>query len=69
MVAQVVKLYLEELKYIKPLISGTELKELGVKEGPAVGRILDTILKEKLKGRLKSPEEELEFAKRLIGKV
>ncbi len=69
MVAQVVKLYLEELKYIKPLISGTELKALGVKEGPAVGRILDTILKEKLKGRLKSPEEELEFAKRLIGKV
>ncbi|HHD11202.1 MAG TPA: CCA tRNA nucleotidyltransferase [Deltaproteobacteria bacterium] len=68
-VEQAVKLYIEELKDIKPLISGTELKALGVKEGPAVGGILDTILKEKLKGRLKSPEEELEFAKRLIGKV
>ncbi len=68
-VEQAVKLYIEELRDIKPLISGTELKALGVKEGPAVGRILDTILKEKLKGRLKSPEEELEFAKRLIGKV
>jgi len=55
--------YLTKLKDIKPLITGDDLKQLGIQPGPIYRTIFEMILKEKLKGKLLSREEEIEFVK------
>ncbi|MEN2994166.1 MAG: CBS domain-containing protein [Thermodesulfovibrio sp.] len=57
--------YLTKLKDIKPIITGEDLKKLGIKPGPVYRKILDSILREKLQGRLLSKEEEIDFVKKL----
>ncbi len=56
--------YLTRLKDIKPLITGEDLKKIGIQPGPVYRKILENVLKEKLQGRLLSKEEEIEFAKK-----
>ncbi len=63
-----IRLYIEELKDVRPLLTGRELKQLGLKEGPRMGEILKCIFREKLKGRLRTVEEELSFARSLLEK-
>lgn len=55
--------YLTKLKDIKPLITGSDLKQLGIEPGPVYRKIFEMVLREKLKGRLLSKEEEIEFVK------
>ncbi len=55
--------YLTSLKNIKPLIKGNDLKKLGIPPGPQYRQIFDAILWEKLRGRLISKDEEIEFVK------
>ncbi|MCS7163829.1 MAG: CBS domain-containing protein [Thermodesulfovibrio sp.] len=57
--------YLTKLKDIKPIITGEDLKKLGIKPGPVYRKILECILREKLQGRLLSKEEEIAFVKEL----
>lgn len=42
--------YLTRLKDIKPLITGEDLKKLGIQPGPVYRKILESILREKLQG-------------------
>lgn len=56
--------YLTELRDIKPSITGKDLLKLGIQPGPKYSRIFREILYEKLRGRLKTKEEEIEFVKR-----
>jgi tRNA nucleotidyltransferase (CCA-adding enzyme) len=53
-------------RHIKPLLTGRELQALGAKEGKRVGLILREIRRRKLKGELKTLEEEKEVAKALL---
>ncbi len=55
--------YLLELRKVKPLISGTDLKEMGVEPGPEYSSILGGVLAEKLRGKLRSREDELRFVR------
>lgn len=57
--------YIVELKDIKPTITGKDLLKLGIQPGPRYSRIFREILYEKLRGRLKTKEEEIEFVSRL----
>lgn len=57
--------FLVELRNVKPLLTGKDLKALGIPPGPKYSQILKMILNEKLMKRLKSKEEEIEFVKRL----
>jgi tRNA nucleotidyltransferase (CCA-adding enzyme) len=57
--------FLLELRNIKPILRGKDLKALGIPPGPKYAQILKLILNEKLMKRLKSKEEEIEFVKRL----
>ncbi|MDH4227669.1 MAG: CBS domain-containing protein [Deltaproteobacteria bacterium] len=50
----------------RPRLGGQELKKLGVKEGPAMGRLLTELLYKNLDGELKNTEDEVEFARRFI---
>lgn len=58
-----ISLFLTKLKDIVPSITGENLKKLGIKPGPVYRKIFEAILREKLRGRLLSKEEEIEFIK------
>lgn len=62
-VHQRVRQYIEHLQDVSPSITGRDLQQIGVPEGPALGRILDEIRAAKLDGELESREEELERAR------
>jgi tRNA nucleotidyltransferase (CCA-adding enzyme) len=53
--------FLVDLKKIKLSLKGGDLKELGVQEGPVYSAILKELLDEKLRGKLKSEEDEKKF--------
>ncbi len=55
--------YLTSLKDIKPIVTGEDLKKLGIPPGPQYRQIFDAILWEKLRGKLLSKDEEIEFVK------
>lgn len=55
-------LYLNRLSKIRLLTGGAGLTALGIKQGPAMGRILDALLTAKLDGRLKTRREEEQMA-------
>lgn len=60
-----ISLYLTRLRYIKPELTGDDLKEMGYTPGPAFKKILSSILDERLEGRIKTKEDEIEFVRGL----
>jgi len=50
--------FLVELKKVTPSLKGSDLKKLGVQEGPVYSVILKELLDEKIRGKLKSEEDE-----------
>lgn len=63
---KVVSQYLTELRNVKTFLKGDDLKEMGIKPGPVYSRILKNLLDERLRGRLKSREDEEKFVKGII---
>ena len=62
--------FLVDLKKVRLSLKGSDLKELGVQEGPVYSAILKELLDEKLRGKLKSEEDEKKFVlKRQQGKI
>ncbi|VAX28207.1 tRNA nucleotidyltransferase, A-adding, partial [hydrothermal vent metagenome] len=55
--------YLLELRKVKPALRGRDLMSMGVEPGPLYSGIFNAILEERLKGRIRSREEEIEFVK------
>lgn len=53
--------YLLNLRQVRPIIKGEDLIRIGIRPGPVYSEILKAILEEKLKGKLKTKEEEIEF--------
>lgn len=54
--------FLVELRKVRPVIKGADLKKLRIPPGPLYSQILKEILDEKLRGRLKTEEDERKFA-------
>ena len=50
----------------KPLVTGKDLIDLGLRPGPDFKAILNTIETEQLEGKLKSREEALQFLQGLV---
>ncbi len=63
---KIISRYLTELRNIKTILNGNDLKNLGIKPGPIYSKILNQLLEEKLKGKLKTRMDEEEFVKRII---
>ncbi len=63
-----ISLYLSHLQDIRLSITGRDLAQLGIKPGPLYGKIMGQILWAKIDGLVKTREEELEFAKGVMGK-
>ena len=53
--------YLTELRKIKPILTGTDLKTMGIQPGPIYSEILEQLLDEKLRGNITSLEDEERF--------
>ncbi len=61
-VRQNLNLYLTKLRYVKPLLSGTDLRRIGFAPGPKVGEILNALRKARLNGEVKTKNDEEKFA-------
>ncbi|MHB8881466.1 MAG: CBS domain-containing protein [Thermodesulfovibrionales bacterium] len=59
-----VSLFLVELRKVTPALKGSDLKKLGIAQGPLVGKILTAVLDERLRGRLRTAEDEREFVRK-----
>lgn len=57
--------YLLELRRERPILNGNDLKAMGFTPGPVFSRILRAVLHERLKGRLKSRQDEERFVREL----
>jgi tRNA nucleotidyltransferase (CCA-adding enzyme) len=58
--------YLLELRKIKPLLDGEDLKRMGVEPGPMYSKLLREVLLERLRGKLKSRDDEEEFVRKAL---
>ncbi|GAB4483213.1 MAG: CBS domain-containing protein [Thermodesulfovibrionales bacterium] len=56
-----ISLYLSDLRKVKPLLTGADLKALQIPAGPLYATILRSVLDEKLRGSLRTKEDEREF--------
>ena len=65
---KVISHYLTELRKAKTILTGEDLKLLGIEPGPLYSRILKKLLEERLRGHLKSREDEERFVKDLTAK-
>ena len=56
--------FLTTYQHIKPVLTGVELKAMGLKPGPQFKKILDRLLDARLNGAVKSESEERELVRR-----
>lgn len=56
--SQHLNLYLNKLRYVKPILNGQDLKKMGVPAGPKIGEILNAIQKAKLDGEVRTKKDE-----------
>jgi tRNA nucleotidyltransferase (CCA-adding enzyme) len=61
-----VRLYLEQLRWVRPRIRGGFLKQKGVPPGPVYREILARLLYARLDGRIRTASEEEAMANRLV---
>lgn len=60
--------FLQELRGIKQVLDGEDIRRLGVEPGPIIGELLKTLQHEKLNGALLTKEAEIKFVKELLTK-
>jgi len=63
-ISQCLKLFLTNLRYVKLRLTGKDLKEMGISQGPQLGGILKLLLKAKLDGEVRTKREEENFVRR-----
>lgn len=63
-VVHTLQMYLNELRYVKPILTGHDLISLGLPKGPLIGNMLENLLKAKLDGLLPSKAKEEIFVKK-----
>jgi tRNA nucleotidyltransferase (CCA-adding enzyme) len=62
------KLYLGKLRYIKPALTGDDLRKMGIRPGPRMKEILHRLHTARLDGKVKSREGEVEWVTKLLVK-
>ena len=58
--------YFTRFRYVHTLISGKDLKKMGIEPGPVFRKILVAVLDEKINGKLKTKSDELDFVRSFI---
>lgn len=65
---QRVRRFLQKDRHVKLAINGQDLKRLGCPAGERMGKILEKVLSSKINGKVRTKQQELEFARRLLEK-
>lgn len=65
LVKRQVSAFLTAYQHVKPVVTGVDLKAMGLKPGPQFKKILDRLLDARLNGEVKTESEERELARRL----
>lgn len=58
LIRQRLKLFLDKLRYVKPLLNGEDLKRIGIPGGPQLGEVLKVLHEAKLNGKVKTRRDE-----------
>ncbi len=61
---QRINLFLNKLRYVRPALTGEDLKGMSVAPGPRIREILDSLRNARLDGEVNSKQEETELVKR-----
>lgn len=65
-IRKAISLYFTELWKIKTYITGEDLKALGYEPSPMFSKIFQELLKERIKGNIKTKDDEIEWVKKLF---
>ncbi|MGB4300780.1 MAG: CBS domain-containing protein [Acetomicrobium sp.] len=57
-------LFLTRLHRVHPILMGRDLVELGYPKGPIIGKILDELLRARLRGEVETREDEIKWVKK-----
>lgn len=60
------KLYMDKLRYIKPSLTGADLKNMGLKQGPLYRKIIGSLKQAVLDGEVNTIEEEQNYITRFL---
>jgi tRNA nucleotidyltransferase (CCA-adding enzyme) len=61
-----INLYLHKLRYVKQILSGDDLKKMGISKGEKIGEILDALQKAKLDGEVQTRDDEEKLVNNLL---
>ena len=62
-----IQLFLGRLRYVKPLLTGDDIMQMDIPEGPRIKEILDRLLVARLDGQVRTREDEEAMAEKLGG--
>jgi len=60
------KEYVERYRAKKTIITGKDIKTLGIREGPIYTKILEEVLNARIDGKVETYEDEIELAKKIV---
>ena len=63
---QRINLFLGELRYIKPALSGEDLKSMGATPGPGIKKTLSLLLEARLDGKVTTRRDEVDLVRKLL---
>jgi tRNA nucleotidyltransferase (CCA-adding enzyme) len=58
--------FASQWRWVKPLVDGRVLKEMGISNGPRIGEILAELKAAWIDGRISTPDEEHDLLERII---
>ena len=61
-----IQLFLDKLRYIKPILTGNDLIKMGIPSGPRIKEILNLLLDAKLDGKVKTRQDEERMVRELM---
>lgn len=61
------RLFFSKLRYVKPALTGTDLKKMGIAQGPQIKEILHRLHEARLDGKVSSKREEEEIVREWLG--
>ncbi len=63
---RIIKKFLVDWRHVRPILRGSEIAAMGVREGAQIGEILREIRRLKLRGKVLTREDEIEFVKKRL---
>ncbi|MEO0293801.1 MAG: hypothetical protein ABIN61_06235 [candidate division WOR-3 bacterium] len=63
----VIENFFDNRDKLKPELTGDEIKNLGIKEGPEIGKLMELIIEGRWLGKIYDKKGEIEFVKKYLG--